>query len=299
MDAYPLPDTVLMTDSPHGVILTGLPNVGKKTLFNTLYGWQAVGISTERVRSFGRFTLVDLYPETPLYLMEQAALILYVIDGSIPAQQLDFAWIARLRALNVPLVLTVNRLRGASKFERAQALSELESRLGGKILTVEATNSGQVHHDFIPQVMKLVPAAAPLLASELRGLRATAAHQVIHTAAMAWLTGEDEAGEAFTSEALSASQMALMEQVALLFGRTSPHGAQSIVVQRVLRQTSDYLIKALTHLPGTPSRLIQRGVCALSTYLIGWAAVSYYADGNALTLPKKPLLSLPWRRAHD
>lgn len=292
-------DSVLLSDTPHGIIIAGLPHTGKKTLFNTLYGWQAVGDSSERVRSFGRFTLIDLQPETPLYLMEQAALILYVIDGSIAAQQLDFAWIARLRALNVPLMLTVNRLRGATKSERAQALSELETRLGGKILTVDAHHSGQVHQHFIPQVMKLMPSIAPTLASELHGLRAVAAQQVIHEAALTWLTGDETTHESLTPEALCTAQMRVLTHISGLFGRPSPQGAQSILIQRFLRQASEHVLKALAHLPGTPSRLIQRGVCALSTYLVGWAAVSYYAHETPPVAPKKSLLSLPWRRAHD
>lgn len=160
MDAYPLPDTAPFPDTSHGVILAGLPNTGKKTLFNTLYGWQAVGPSPETIRSFGRFCLIDLHPDTPLYLMEQAALVVYLLNGSAEAQQADFGWIARLRALNVPLVLAVNQLRGATKPERAEALAALEARLGGPLLTVDAANSGQVHHDFIPQLMKRVPSAA-------------------------------------------------------------------------------------------------------------------------------------------
>ena len=300
MDAIPLvDDSVLLSDTPQGIIIAGLPHTGKKTLFNTLYGWQAVGESSERIRSFGRITLIDLYPETPTHLLEQATLIIYLVDGSVEAQQNDFAWIARLRALNVPVVLAVNHLRGNSKSERAQALSQLETRLGGKILTVDAHHSGQVHQDFIPQVMKLVPSIAPTLASELHGLRAVAAQQVINKAALTWLTGDETAQENLTPEALCSAQMRVLTHISGLFGRPSPNSAQSILIQRVLRQVSEHTLKALAHLPGTPSRLIQRGVCALSTYLVGWAAVSYYTNDSAPALPKKPILSLPWRRAHD
>lgn len=61
MDAYPLPDTVPFPDTPHGVIIAGLPNTGKKTLFNTLYGWQAVGPSPETIPSDDEASAPDGY----------------------------------------------------------------------------------------------------------------------------------------------------------------------------------------------------------------------------------------------
>ena len=47
------------------IAIVGLPDAGKETLYNYLYGWKAVHPSDENTRDFGMITLVDL-PTDPV-----------------------------------------------------------------------------------------------------------------------------------------------------------------------------------------------------------------------------------------
>lgn len=68
------------------IAIVGLPNSGKKTLCNALWGWDAVHDSNEMSRNFGLLSLVDL-PLDPydvagvLYRLENTDLIVFVLDS--------------------------------------------------------------------------------------------------------------------------------------------------------------------------------------------------------------------------
>jgi len=116
------------------VAIVGRPNVGKSTLFNRLIGERLAIISdvsgTTRDRVYGvaewngrRFTVVDtggleLQPGTPIearvqdqarVAMEEADVILFVVDAAAGLAPLDHEVADRLRRASKPTLLVVNK----------------------------------------------------------------------------------------------------------------------------------------------------------------------------------------------
>src|SRR6188508_3780830 len=116
------------------VAIVGRPNVGKSTLFNRLIGERLAIISdvagTTRDRVYGTgewngrtFTVVDtggleLEPGTPIeervqdqarVAIEEADLILFVVDAHAGLAPLDYEVADRLRRAEAPVILVVNK----------------------------------------------------------------------------------------------------------------------------------------------------------------------------------------------
>jgi GTP-binding protein len=116
------------------VAIVGRPNVGKSTLFNRLVGERLAivedlpGTTRDRVYGVGewngrRFTLVDtggleLEPGTPIearvqdqarVAMEEADVILFVVDAAAGLAPLDHEVADRLRRTSKPTILVINK----------------------------------------------------------------------------------------------------------------------------------------------------------------------------------------------
>ena len=128
------------------VAIVGRPNVGKSTLFNRIVGGRRAIVSSEagttRDRHFGesewngrRFWLVDtggLVPDSHAPMdqairrqvetaVEEADLILFLVDGKEGLHPIDGAVAERLRRAGRPVLLVVNKLddleRSTSQFD--------------------------------------------------------------------------------------------------------------------------------------------------------------------------------------
>jgi GTP-binding protein len=134
----------------HLVAIVGRPNVGKSTLFNRLTGkWQAIvedrpGITRDRL--YGTFNLLghefeimdtgglNLDAKTRMEKkmsaqaekgIEEADLILFVMDGREGPTQLDREWVAKLRKVRKPKIFLVNKIDHTSLDAKAQEFHEL------------------------------------------------------------------------------------------------------------------------------------------------------------------------------
>lgn len=94
-----------LTGNTGQIAITGRQGAGKKTLCSTLLGWSISALGGEPVQRYGRVMLVDLPDEAgsddgfTLHFMG-AQVVLYLVDVNKPVTDADFAWVARLRALN-------------------------------------------------------------------------------------------------------------------------------------------------------------------------------------------------------
>src|SRR5882762_4970882 len=110
------------------VAIVGRPNVGKSTLFNRLVGERVAivedipGTTRDRVYGIGewngrRFTLVDtggleLEPGTHIQervAIEEADVVLFVVDAAVGIAPLDHEVADRLRRAGKPTILVVNK----------------------------------------------------------------------------------------------------------------------------------------------------------------------------------------------
>ena len=187
------------------ILLLGLDQAGKSTLFNRLRGWNVSSpnsgstINGQGVEDFGLFCLVDLPDEVPaqsqsgedalsdgpdpVALAEEADLLVYVLDGAVGVRATDYGWIGRLRRMGIPLVVTLNKsdLAGARVIGR---LPEIEERLATSVLPISALKGINVLDRLLPRMVDACPTLAVPLGRELRGFRRQAATRIIRRAAL-------------------------------------------------------------------------------------------------------------------
>lgn len=264
------------------IAIVGLPDAGKKTLCNSLWGWQAVGDSAETVRHFGLFLLIDLPLDAydtanVLYRLERVELILYVLDATQGLQQGDFEWIARLRSLNATLLIVANKTDTVDKAALAQTLAALEARLARPIVPVVAQDSAAVHEKFIPAVLNACPNLAEPLAAEIASLRRKVAYQLVVRSAFTSLAMSAEDGISDAS-VLLAVQMRLIHRIGALYGyKDRGHQVREFVLGMLLRAVLRSLIAVSTRFPKVREWMISGAVAGVTTLIIGRLALAYYS----------------------
>ena len=164
---------------PAVVVIVGRPNTGKSTLFNRLVGGrvsitlQEPGITRDRiVREVDwlghRFKVVDtggLVPDSKEEMnreverqvkiaLEQAKVVVLVVDGSAGLQPLDEEIAARLRRAGLEFLVAVNKLDIRSRFEPADF-----HKLGGRALIPISAEAGTGVDELLEAVLSRMPRA--------------------------------------------------------------------------------------------------------------------------------------------
>lgn len=188
------------------IILMGLGNAGKSTLFNSLRGWPVMltglklGRQAESIEErTGLFTLVDL-PEGDasqedwvLQRVQAAALLVYLLDGAVGRVQrrpdeaiirpADCRWIGRLRATGVPLLVVLNKADlWADQLDTV--LASVERRLGLNVIPISAYESSDNRRVLLDHMVETCPSLAVPLGREVAAFRRAAAKRVIRKAVL-------------------------------------------------------------------------------------------------------------------
>lgn len=167
----------------HSVVIIGHPNVGKSTLFNRLIGArQAIvenvpGVTRDRIygvcswsgREFsvidtGGFVphdqdvLVRAIREQVEIAMEQAALILFMVDVTAGITAMDDTIASLLRRSQKPVILIVNKV---DNFKRSVEAAEFYKLGFGELFMVSAI-SGSGTGELLDRVIALLPEEALL-----------------------------------------------------------------------------------------------------------------------------------------
>lgn len=270
------------------IAIVGLPGAGKKTLFNSLWGWDAILDSDETVRNFGLFSLIDL-PLDPydaasvLYHLENADLILYLLDGGKELTAECFNWIARLRSVEATLMVILTHADEMPKEMLPQCVKELEARLARPVLPLSATSRDDIQEKLIPVILKVCPHLAVSLANEIPALRAQVARHIVLQGVIDCMTAGSDMGIANDSVAYMNVQLRMIRQIAAVYGykHREHFGERSRVsqllcwVMHFVPPTTAQLKKLEAWLQG--DQRLHGIVSAGTTLVIGYLAILAYS----------------------
>lgn len=275
------------------VAIVGLPGVGKKTLCNSLWGWEAIAGSEEAIRHFGLITLIDLPAdqydaENIIYRLENAELILYVLDATSELQQADFNWISRLRSSNATLLIAANKAERLTGAARTQALVTLEQRLARPVLPLVAQNRPMVQGEFLQAVIKACPALAEPLAAEIAVLRRRVAHGLILRGAISGMALSLDAPSERDESVLTAIQLRLVRRIAALYGyKDQAQQLRELLLSNLLRFALRGMIALAGRFPRVREWLVSGVVAVTTTLIVGRLALAYYGGEVQLGLRGK------------
>src|SRR5258708_1176624 len=141
------------------IVIVGLPNTGKSTLFNHIKGQQLSPVSSEAgttralVRTdFGPFTLIDTPGHLPDLMesgMDQASVIVFLLDATKGLQEKDRELYETIKKMNKPTIIAVNKIDTVSSKEGGDSLAnEVAVMLGVPgVIPISAHCIDFIHRD--------------------------------------------------------------------------------------------------------------------------------------------------------
>ena len=275
------------------VALVGLANSGKSTLFNTLQGRyvspvsSTAGTTTTLVRGeLGPFSLIDTpghLPDVQQSAIDEASLIVYLIDASKGIRQRDMEIIQQLHQAAKPFVVALNKsdLLGTGADEAAaNAAARLKVQ---DVIPISAQSGENVAEELLPAMIEASPEAAMVLGRQLPGFRRTAANKLVRTAALVSLAAGLEPIPLVDIPILLGTQIRMVLRIAAVYGE--PPNAEYL---RELAATvaggllMRYLAEEAAKIVPIGGDLVSGAIAAAGTWAIGQVAIEYFEGGKQL-----------------
>jgi uncharacterized protein (DUF697 family) len=291
------------TEARAEIVLLGLGNAGKSTLFNSLRGWPVtltalkLGRQAEPLEErMGLFTLVDLprdgdrNQELLLDRLERAALLIYVLDGAIgcarqePTEAVvrlaDRRWIGRLQAMGCPLLVALNKA-DLWDGQLSTVLASIEGQLGLEVVPVSAYDTPEVQCRFLDRMIEACPRLAVPLGREVAAFRRAAAQRIIRRAATLCGVVAMEPIPLVDLPMQVGTQVGLVARIATMYGHppTSDHSRELVLTgagSAALRLVALEVAKLVPVLGWAVSGLLG----AATTWLLGQTVLAYF-EGRA------------------
>ncbi|HVU71101.1 MAG TPA: GTPase, partial [Ktedonobacteraceae bacterium] len=178
------------------VVIVGQANSGKSTLFNQLKGKEIsevspiAGTTKELIRTdFGPFTLIDTPGHLPEVMgsgIEEASLVVFMIDGEKGLRQDDRNLLMTIREMGKPTIVVVNKIDTLKNaLEGDDLANNVATRLGVTgVIPISARNGTNVAEELVPAMIAASPEAALVIGHELPAYRRQAAQRIIRNATL-------------------------------------------------------------------------------------------------------------------
>jgi len=282
------------------VVIVGLPNTGKSTLFNYLKGQQLSPVSPEAgttrtlVRTdFGPFTLIDTPGHLPELMesgMDLASVIVFLIDATRGLQSNDRELYETIKKLNKPTIIAVNKVDTFSEVEAGDTLAnEVAVALGvAGVIPVSGHTGRNVAEELIPAMIDASPEAALVIGRELPAYRRKAAQRIIRTATLISLAAGLEPFPLVDIPILLGNQIRLVLRLAALYGEpvdsanTTSHLRELIAVMAGglgLRYLAEQVAKSLPF----GGDFISGAIAGAGTWAMGQVVLEYYESGKKIS----------------
>ena len=289
------------------VVIVGLPNTGKSTLFNYLKGQQLSPVSSQAgttrslVRTdFGPFTLIDTPGHLPELMesgMELASLIVFLIDATKGLQAKDRELYETVKKMNKPTILAVNKVDALPGGESGDRLAnEVAVSLGvAGVIPVSGRTGQNVAEELIPAMIDASPEAALVIGRELPAYRRRAAQRIIRNATLLSLAAGLEPFPLVDIPILLGNQIRLVLRIAALYGEkvdsadTTQHVRELITVMAgglVLRYLAEQAAKVVPF----GGDFIAGAIAGAGTWAMGQVVLEYYEGGKKISPQRMRLM---------
>ena len=283
----------VQTELKRKIVIAGVPNSGKSTLFNKIQGRYrsavspVAGTTINPIRgAFGPFVLVDTpghLPDVQEENARNAAVILVLVDVTKGLRKEDRALFATLKKLNRPLIVALNKIDTLNRDPEAIA-DELATELGvSDVIPISGKTGANVAEDLIPALIEASPEAALAIGRQLPEFRRVAAERLVRNAALISLAAGLEPIPLVDIPIILGNQVRMVLRLAAIYGE--PLSAQYIreLVSAVagglaMRFVAEEASKAVPF----GGDLVSGAIAAGGTWAMGRVAIEYFESGKKL-----------------
>ena len=284
----------------HTVVIVGQANTGKSSLFNMLKGEQLSPVSQEAgttrslVRTdFGPFTLIDTpghLPERMEEGMEEATVIVFLIDATTGLQEKDRDLYAAIKKLNKPTIIAVNKVDTLKGRDAGDALAnEIAVQLETPgIIPISARTGANIASELLPAMIEASPEAALLIGRELPAFRRAAAQRIIRNATLASLVVGLEPIPLIDIPILLGTQIRLVLRLAALYGEEmdstdAMKHARELLITIAGGAGMRFLAEQAAKAVPFGGDFVAGAIAGAATYSIGQVALEYYDGGKRIS----------------
>jgi small GTP-binding protein len=281
------------------VVIVGLPNTGKSTLFNFLKGQQLSPVSSEAgttrtlVRTdFGPFTLIDTPGHLPELMesgMDLASVIVFLVDATKGLQAKDRELYETVKKMNKPTLVVVNKIDAlAGKAAGDMLANEVAISLGiAGVIPVSGRTGQNVAEELIPAMIDASPEAALVIGRELPAYRRNAAQRIIRTATLVSLAAGLEPFPLVDIPILLGNQIRLVLRLAALYGEKVDSADTTQYIRELVAVIAGglglrFLAEQVAKFVPFGGDFVSGAIAGAGTWAMGQAVLEYYESGRKI-----------------
>jgi len=275
------------------IVIVGLANTGKSTLFNKIQGRYRSEVSSVAGTTlgpvegkFGPFLLIDTpghLPQVQEDHARNAAVILMLIDGTKQVSKDDIMLYTRLQQLKRPIIVAVNKC-DAVKIDPEVLARNVGTALGVTgVIPISGKVGTNVAEDLMPSLIEASPEAALLIGRQLPAFRRAAGARLIRNAALVSLAAGMEPIPLIDLPIILGNQVRMVLRLAAIYGEPlSGQNIRELVAAIAGGLAMRYVAEEVAKVVPVGGDLVSGAIAAGGTWAIGWVALEYFESGKKI-----------------